>query len=155
MAAGWEENLSSGDEIVLSVLEHHSNIVPWQLIAEQTGAVIKVVPVDDAGEFLVDDYKNLLSDRTKMVALTHVSNALGTVVPVDRVIREAHKRGAVVLLKRLTRRHPHMKLNMQALDVDFYVFSGHKLYPGRAGSGVLYGGISAGRDAALPGRRGK
>lgn len=138
VAASWgRANLSPGDEIVLSVLEHHSNIVPWQLIAEQTGAVIKVVPVDDAGEFLVEEYEKLLSDRTKMVAVTHVSNALGTVVPVELVIRAAHDRGAVVLLDGC-QAAPHMKLDMQALDADFYVFSGHKLY-GPSGIGVLYG----------------
>ncbi|MEK9644393.1 MAG: cysteine desulfurase [Alphaproteobacteria bacterium] len=138
VAASWgRANLSPGDEIVLSVLEHHSNIVPWQLIAEQTGAVIKVVPVDDAGEFLVEEYEKLLSDRTKMVAVTHVSNALGTVVPVEQVIRAAHDRGAVVLLDGC-QAAPHMKLDMQALDADFYVFSGHKLY-GPSGIGVLYG----------------
>ncbi len=111
--------------------------MPWQLIAEQTGAVIKVVPVDDAGEFLVEEYEKLLSDRTKMVAVTHVSNALGTVVPVELVIRAAHDRGAVVLLDGC-QAAPHMKLDMQALDADFYVFSGHKLY-GPSGIGVLYG----------------
>ena len=138
VAASWgRANLSAGDEIILSVLEHHSNIVPWQIVAEQTGAVIRVVPVDDAGEFLFDEYEKLLSDRTKMVAVTHVSNALGTVVPVQDVIRAAHARGALVLLDGC-QAVPHMKIDVQALDVDFYVFSGHKLY-GPSGIGVLYG----------------
>lgn len=138
VAASWgRANLTAGDEIILSVLEHHSNIVPWQIIAEQTGAVIKVVPIDDDGTFLIDDYKNLLSERTKMVAVTHVSNALGTVVPVDEVIAAAHANGAVVLLDGC-QAAPHMKIDVQALDVDFYVFSGHKLY-GPSGIGILYG----------------
>lgn len=138
VASSWgRANLQAGDEIILSVLEHHSNIVPWQIIAEQTGAVIKVVPIDDAGVFLMDEYQKLLSDKTKMVAVTHVSNALGTVVPVDDVIRLAHEKGALVLLDGC-QAVPHIPVDVQALDVDFYVFSGHKLY-GPSGIGVLYG----------------
>jgi cysteine desulfurase/selenocysteine lyase len=138
VASSWgRSNLQEGDEIVLSVLEHHSNIVPWQIIAEQTGAVIKVVPIDDAGTFLLDEYEKLLSPRTKMVAVTHVSNALGTVVPVADVIRIAHENGAVVLLDGC-QAVPHTSVDVQALDADFYVFSGHKLY-GPSGIGVLYG----------------
>lgn len=138
VASSWgRANLKAGDEIILSVLEHHSNIVPWQMIAEQTGAVIKVVPIDDAGEFLVDEYEKLLSPRTRMVAVTHVSNALGTVVPVKEVIRLAKARGAAVLLDGC-QAVPHIPVDVQALDVDFYVFSGHKLY-GPSGIGVLYG----------------
>ena len=138
VASSWgRSNLQEGDEIVLSVLEHHSNIVPWQIIAEQTGAVIKVVPIDDAGTFLLDEYEKLLSPRTKMVAVTHVSNALGTVVPVADVIRVAHENGAVVLLDGC-QAVPHTPVDVQALDADFYVFSGHKLY-GPSGIGVLYG----------------
>ena len=138
VASSWgRSNLHEGDEIVLSVLEHHSNIVPWQIIAEQTGAVIKVVPIDDAGTFLLDEYEKLLSPRTKMVAVTHVSNALGTVVPVADVIRIAHENGAVVLLDGC-QAVPHTPVDVQALDADFYVFSGHKLY-GPSGIGVLYG----------------
>lgn len=138
IASSWgRANLQAGDEIILSVLEHHSNIVPWQIIAEQTGAVIKVVPIDDDGVFLMDEYEKLLSDKTKMVAVTHVSNALGTVVPVDEVIRLAHQKGALVLLDGC-QAAPHIPVDVQALDVDFYVFSGHKLY-GPSGIGVLYG----------------
>ena len=138
VASSWgRANLSNGDEIVLSVLEHHSNIVPWQMIAEQTGAVIKVVPIDDDGEFLLEEYEKLLTPRTKMVAVTHVSNALGTVVPVDAVIRLAKAQGASVLLDGC-QAVPHIPVDVQALDVDFYVFSGHKLY-GPSGIGVLYG----------------
>lgn len=138
VASSWgRANLKEGDEIILSVLEHHSNIVPWQLIAEQTGAVIKVVPIDDRGTFLLDEYEKLLSPRTKMVALTHVSNALGTIVPVRDVIRMAHDVGALVLLDGC-QAAPHMPIDVEELDVDFYVFSGHKLY-GPSGIGILYG----------------
>jgi len=138
VASSWgRANLTAGDEIILSVLEHHSNIVPWQMIAEQTGAVIKVVPIDDSGTFLMDEYEKLLSRKTKMVAVTHVSNALGTVVPVADVIRLAHAQGALVLLDGC-QAVPHIPVDVQALDVDFYVFSGHKLY-GPSGIGVLYG----------------
>jgi cysteine desulfurase/selenocysteine lyase len=138
VASSWgRANLSNGDEIILSVLEHHSNIVPWQMIAEQTGAVIKVVPIDDDGEFLLEEYEKLLTPRTKMVAVTHVSNALGTVVPVDAVIRLAKAQGASVLLDGC-QAVPHIPVDVQALDVDFYAFSGHKLY-GPSGIGVLYG----------------
>ena len=138
VASSWgRANLQEGDEIVLSVLEHHSNIVPWQIVAEQTGAVIKVVPIDDAGIFLMDEYEKLLSEKTKMVAVTHVSNALGTIVPVEDVIRLAREKDAFILLDGC-QAAPHLPVDVQALDVDFYVFSGHKLY-GPSGIGVLYG----------------
>ncbi|RPF99348.1 MAG: cysteine desulfurase [Rhodospirillaceae bacterium TMED63] len=138
VASSWgRANLQEGDEIILSVLEHHSNIVPWQIVAEQTGAVIKVVPIDDAGIFLMDEYEKLLSEKTKMVAVTHVSNALGTIVPVEDVIRLAREKEACILLDGC-QAAPHLPVDVQALDVDFYVFSGHKLY-GPSGIGVLYG----------------
>ncbi len=138
VASSWgRANLQEGDEIILSVLEHHSNIVPWQIVAEQTGAVIKVVPIDDAGIFLMDEYEKLLSEKTKMVAVTHVSNALGTIVPVEDVIRLAREKEAFILLDGC-QAAPHLPVDVQALDVDFYVFSGHKLY-GPNGIGVLYG----------------
>lgn len=138
VASSWgRANLQDGDEIILSVLEHHSNIVPWQIVAEQTGAVIKVVPIDDAGIFLMDEYEKLLSAKTKMVAVTHVSNALGTIVPVEDVIRLAREKEAFILLDGC-QAAPHLPVDVQALDVDFYVFSGHKLY-GPSGIGVLYG----------------
>ena len=138
VASSWgRANLQEGDEIILSVLEHHSNIVPWQIVAEQTGAVIKVVPIDDAGIFLMDEYEKLLSAKTKMVAVTHVSNALGTIVPVEDVIRLAREKEAFILLDGC-QAAPHLPVDVQALDVDFYVFSGHKLY-GPSGIGVLYG----------------
>ena len=131
------QNLKQGDEIILSQMEHHSNIVPWQLIAERTGAVIKVVPVNDAGELEIDAYQDLLGDRTAMVALTHVSNALGTITPMAEIIRLAHAHDVPVLVDGC-QAIPHLPVDVQALDADFYVFSGHKLY-GPSGIGVLYG----------------
>lgn len=135
-AYGWA-NLKPGDEIILSTLEHHSNIVPWQLIAEKTGAVVKAVPIDEHGEFMLDEYLNMLGPKTKIVAVTHISNAIGTITPVREIIDAAHDAGAVVLIDG-SQAAPHMKLDMQALDADFYVFTGHKLF-GPTGIGVLYG----------------
>ena len=129
--------MREGDEVILSVMEHHSNIIPWQLLRDRLGIVIKVVPIDDAGNFDLEAYKGLLSERTKLVALTHISNALGTIVPVEEVIRLAHSVGAKVLLDG-AQAAPHAGIDMQALSVDFYAFSGHKLY-GPTGIGVLYG----------------
>ena len=129
--------LGEGDEVVLSVLEHHANIVPWQLLRERTGIVLKVVPTDERGAFPLDAYEELVGSRTRMVALTHVSNALGTVLPVDEIVRIAHERGALVLLDG-AQGIVHCPVNVQAMDVDFYCFSGHKLY-GPSGIGVLYG----------------
>ena len=138
VASSWgRANLEAGDEVVLSVMEHHSNIVPWQIVAEQTGAVIRVVPIDDDGVLDMDALESLVGPRTRMVAITHVSNALGTVVPVEDVIRIAHRHGALVLLDGC-QAVPHMAVDVRALDVDFYVFSGHKLY-GPSGIGILYG----------------
>lgn len=131
------KNLKSGDEIILSQMEHHSNIVPWQLIAERTGSVIRVVPVNDAGELDMDFYESLLNEKTAMVALTHVSNALGSITPMAEIIRLAHARDVVVLVDGC-QAIPHLGIDVQALDADFYVFSGHKLY-GPSGIGVLYG----------------
>jgi cysteine desulfurase/selenocysteine lyase len=136
-AAYGRANLKSGDEIVLSAMEHHSNIVPWQMIAEQTGAALRVIPIDQRGELVFSEYEKLLSDRTKIVTIVHVSNSLGTVNPVDRMIQLAHARGAVVLVDG-AQWVSHFPLNVQTLDADFYAFSGHKLY-GPTGIGVLYG----------------
>jgi cysteine desulfurase/selenocysteine lyase len=129
--------LASGDEILITGMEHHSNIVPWQMLSEETGAVLKVVPLQESGEIDFDDYRRLLSDRTRFVSLAHVSNALGTVNPVRRMIVEAHARGVPVLIDG-AQAVPHMAVDVQALGADFYVFSGHKLY-GPTGIGVLYG----------------
>ena len=129
--------LGEGDEVVLSVLEHHANIVPWQLLRERTGIVLKVVPTDERGDFPLDAYEALVGPRTKLVALTHVSNALGTVTPVDEIVRIAHDRGALVLLDG-AQGIVHCPVDVQAMDVDFYCFSGHKLY-GPSGIGVLFG----------------
>jgi cysteine desulfurase/selenocysteine lyase len=129
--------LKPGDEIVLSWLEHHSNIVPWQLVAEQTGAVIKVIPITDLGEVDQDAYAKLLSGRPKIVAVGHVSNALGTINPIKAMIAQAHAHGAVVLVDG-AQAAPHLVIDVQVLDCDFYVLSSHKMF-GPTGSGVLYG----------------
>ena len=128
--------LKSGDEIILSEIEHHSNIVPWQLLRDQTGIVIKVAPVDDRGALLLDRFRALLSKRTKLVAITHMSNALGTVLPVKEIARLGHDAGALVLVDGC-QAVPHMGVDVRDIDADFYVFSGHKLY-GPSGIGVLY-----------------
>jgi cysteine desulfurase/selenocysteine lyase len=126
-----------GDEILISHLEHHANIVPWQQLAEERGAQLRVIPVDDTGRLLLDEYRNLLSDRTRLVAVTHVSNALGTVVPVHEIVQQAHAAGARVLIDG-AQSVPHLRVDVQALDPDFYVFSGHKVF-GPTGIGALYG----------------
>ena len=138
IASSWgRRNLSAGDEIILTMLEHHSNIVPWQLIAEEVGASLKVVPIDRDGVLDMETYSNLLSDKTKFDAVTHVSNALGTILPVTELIRLAHERGAKVLVDGC-QAAPHMKIDVRSLDADFYVLSGHKIY-GPSGIGILYG----------------
>lgn len=130
-------HLKPGDEVVISTLEHHANIVPWQLARERLGIVLRVVPMDKDGNFLLDEFEALLGPRTRLVAVTHVSNALGTVVPVKQVIDLAHARGIPVLLDGC-QAVPHLAVDVRALDVDFYIFTGHKLY-GPSGIGVLYG----------------
>ena len=129
--------LGAGDEIIVSTMEHHSNIVPWQLLCEQTGASLKVIPINDAGELDLDEYKNLLNERTRIVAIAHISNALGTINPIAEITKQAHAAGAVVVIDG-AQAAPHTKLDMAALDCDFYTFSGHKLF-GPTGIGVLYG----------------
>jgi cysteine desulfurase / selenocysteine lyase len=126
-----------GDEILITGLEHHANIVPWQMVCEQTGCSLKVAPIDSRGELLFDEFLKLLSPRTALVAVAHVSNALGTVLPIKRIIDSAHAAGAVVLVDG-AQAIPHSQVDMRALGCDFYAFSGHKLY-GPTGIGVLYG----------------
>lgn len=130
-------NIRAGDEIIISWMEHHSNIVPWQLFCEQTGAVLKVIPINDAGELCMDEYKKLLGPLTKMVAVGHISNALGTINPIKEIIDLAHAHAAVVLIDG-AQSAPHTSIDVQALDCDFYAFSSHKLF-GPTGVGVLYG----------------
>jgi cysteine desulfurase/selenocysteine lyase len=138
VAASWgRKNLQKGDEIIVSEMEHHSNIVPWQMLRDELGIVLKVAPIDDDGNFLLDAFETLLSDRTKLVAITHVSNVLGTVVPIKEVAALAHARGALMLVDGC-QGIVHMQIDVQDLDVDFYAFSGHKLY-GPTAFGVLYG----------------
>jgi cysteine desulfurase/selenocysteine lyase len=129
--------LQPGDEIILSTMEHHANIVPWQMVCEHTGAIIKVIPINEQGELAFDEYLKLLGPRTKLVGIVHVSNALGTINPVKEVIRAAHARGVPVLVDG-AQAVAHAKVNVQDLDCDFYAFSGHKLY-GPTGIGVLFG----------------
>ncbi len=129
--------IGPGDEIILTTLEHHSNIVPWQMLAEEKGAMIRVVPVNDAGELLIDDYEKLFNGRTKFVGVTHVSNALGTINPIKQMIAFAHARGVPVLVDG-AQAAPHMRVDVQDLDCDFYAFSGHKLC-GPTGIGILFG----------------
>ncbi len=131
------ERIKAGDEIVLSIMEHHSNIVPWHFLRERRGAVIKWAPVDDEGNFLIDEFEKLLTPRTKLVAITQMSNMLGTMVPVKEVVRIAHARGIPVLIDG-AQGAVHLDIDVQDLDCDFYAFTGHKLY-GPTGIGVLYG----------------
>jgi cysteine desulfurase/selenocysteine lyase len=131
------ERIREGDEIVLSIMEHHSNIVPWHFLRERQGAVIKWAPVDEDGNFLIEEFEELLTDRTKLVAITHMSNALGTIVPVKEVVRLAHARGIPVLVDG-SQAAVHLDIDVRDIDADFYVFTGHKLY-GPSGIGVLYG----------------
>ncbi|MGC8794578.1 MAG: cysteine desulfurase, partial [Bryobacteraceae bacterium] len=129
--------LRQGDEILITTLEHHSNIVPWQMVAEQTGARLRVAPITDRGEIVMEQLERLLGPRTRLVAVAHVSNALGTVNPVQQICRLAHAWGAIVLVDG-AQAVPHLPVNVRALGCDFYAFSGHKLY-GPTGIGVLYG----------------
>ncbi|WP_456460950.1 SufS family cysteine desulfurase [Reichenbachiella sp.] len=129
--------IGAGDEIIVSALEHHSNIVPWQILCEEKGAILKVIPVNEKGELIFDEYVKLLSDKTKLVSVNYISNALGTINPVKEIIAEAHKVGAKVLID-AAQAAPHVKLDVKALDCDFLAFSAHKVY-GPTGVGALYG----------------
>ena len=137
VATGFTSLLKEGDEIIVSTMEHHSNIVPWQMLCERTGAILKVIPMNFEGELLMDKYDQLLSNKTKLVFVNHVSNALGTINPIQEIINKAHKFGAAVLIDG-AQSCPHIKPDVQALDVDFYVASAHKLC-GPTGVGILYG----------------
>lgn len=137
VASGFTSLLQKGDEIIVSALEHHSNIVPWQMLCERTGAVLKVIPMNMEGELVMSVYDSLLSDKTKLVFVNHVSNALGTINPIEDIIKKAHAVGAAVLVDG-AQSCPHIKPDVQALDVDFYVASAHKMC-GPTGVGVLYG----------------
>ncbi len=132
-----QENVKAGDNVIISAMEHHSNIVPWQVLCEQVGAELRVIPVNDAGELQFEDFLALLDEKTKFVSVVHVSNALGSINPVDAIITEAHKVGAKVLIDG-AQAVAHWEVDVVALDCDFYVFSGHKLF-GPTGIGVLYG----------------
>jgi cysteine desulfurase/selenocysteine lyase len=138
VASTWgRQNIKAGDEIIISTMEHHSNIVPWQILCEEKGALLKVIPISEEGELLMDEYEKLLSPATKLVSVGYVSNALGTVNPVKKITDLAHKQGAVVLIDG-AQAAVHLDIDVQALDCDFFAFSGHKLY-GPTGVGVLYG----------------
>ncbi len=129
--------IGAGDEIIISAMEHHANIVPWQMLCQEKGARLRVIPMNDAGELLLDEYNGLLNERTKLVSLIHVSNALGTINPVKEMIAQAHKYGIPVLIDG-AQAAPHMPVDVQDLDCDFYAFSGHKMYA-PTGSGIVYG----------------
>jgi cysteine desulfurase/selenocysteine lyase len=133
-------NLAAGEEIIISAMEHHSNIVPWQILCEEKGARLRVAPMNDRGELLLEEYEKLLGPQTRLVAIGHVSNALGTINPVGRIIELAHQRGVAVLVDG-AQAAPRMKVDVRELDADFYAFSGHKIY-GPTGIGVLYGKAS-------------
>jgi cysteine desulfurase/selenocysteine lyase len=132
-----DEFLNEGDEVIVSVMEHHSNIVPWQLQAKKKGLRLKVIPMTDKGDLMIDEYKKLFTDKTKFVSITHVSNVLGTINPVKEIIKIAHEHGVPILVDG-AQSTPHFKVDVQDLDCDFFVFSGHKIY-GPTGIGVLYG----------------
>jgi cysteine desulfurase/selenocysteine lyase len=137
VASSFKVFLEEGDEVLISAMEHHSNIVPWQMACEETGAILKVIPLDDKGQIIMDRFDELLTGKTRMVAINHVSNTLGTINPIEEIITKAHKVAAAVLIDG-AQSCPHMKIDVQDLDADFYCFSSHKMY-GPTGIGVLYG----------------
>jgi len=138
VAYTWgRQNINAGDEIIISSMEHHSNIVPWQILCEEKRALLKIIPINDEGELLIDEYKKLLNPKTKLISVVHASNALGTINPVKEIIDAAHKAGALVLLDG-AQSAVHLDIHVQEMDCDFFAFSGHKLY-GPTGVGVLYG----------------
>jgi len=137
VANGFASFLKAGDEVLVSALEHHSNIVPWQMLCERTGATLRVIPMNEKGELILSEYEKLLSNKTKIVTVNHISNALGTINPIKYMIDKAHEVGAAILIDG-AQAVPHLKPDVQALDCDFYVFSGHKIC-GPTGIGILYG----------------
>ncbi len=137
IANGFASLLKAGDEVLVSALEHHSNIVPWQMLCERTGATLKVIPMNESGELIMSDFDILVSEKTKIVTVNHISNALGTINPIEYMIKKAHQVGAAILIDG-AQATPHLKPDVQALDCDFYVFSGHKIC-GPTGVGILYG----------------
>ena len=137
VANGFASILKVGDEVLVSALEHHSNIVPWQMLCEKTGAILKVIPMNEKGELIMSDFDKLLSEKTKIVTVNHISNALGTINPIEYMIEKAHQVGAAILIDG-AQAIPHLRPDVQELDCDFYVFSGHKIC-GPTGVGILYG----------------
>jgi cysteine desulfurase/selenocysteine lyase len=137
VANGFAALLKAGDEVLVSALEHHSNIVPWQMLCEKTGATLKVIPMNEAGELIMAEFDRLLSEKTKIITVNHISNALGTINPIKYMIDKAHEFGAAILIDG-AQAVPHLKPDVQALDCDFYAFSGHKMC-GPTGTGILYG----------------
>ena len=127
VANGFSSILKDGDEVIVSALEHHSNIVPWQMLCERTGAILKVIPMNQEGELVISEYDKLLSNKTKLVFVNHISNALGTINPIENIITKAHNVGAAVLIDG-AQASPHIKADVQKLDVDFYVVSAHKMW---------------------------
>ena len=139
------QHVGEGDEVIISAMEHHSNIVPWQILCQEQGAHLRVIPINDAGELLLDEYEKLLSPRTKLVSIAHMSNVLGTINPIEQVVAMAHSRGVPVLVDG-AQAAPHMPVDVRKLDCDFYAFSGHKLY-GPTGIGIL---LRQSRAAGVP-----
>lgn len=137
VAHGFAAFVKAGDEVMVSAMEHHSNIVPWQMLCERTGAKLTVIPMNEKGELIIEEFEKLLTEKTKIVAVNHISNSLGTINPIEHIIKKAHEVGAAVLIDG-AQAAPHLKIDVQALDCDFYTFSGHKTC-GPTGSGVLYG----------------
>src|SRR5210317_965689 len=137
VAHGFSSILKVGDEVIVSALEHHSNIVPWQMLCEKTGALLKVIPMNDEGELIISEFDKRLSEKTKLVFVNHISNALGTINPIEEIIEKAHQFGAAVLVDG-AQACPHLIPDVQKLDVDFYVASAHKMC-GPTGVGILYG----------------
>jgi len=137
VASGFTTFLKPGDEVMVSAMEHHSNIVPWQMLCERTGAKLRVIPMNDKGELIIEEFEKLLTEKIKIVSVNHISNSLGTINPVEHIIKKAHEVGAAVFIDG-AQAAPHLKIDVQALDCDFYTFSGHKAC-GPTGSGILYG----------------